>query len=146
MNIRLDKEIPMAAQELYRILRTPEFPAFLANEYGVSANIEIQEKYIGNPAQKNHPDGHEILWRLDLPVLKKKFQACGMLQLFHIDSTRCFLILAGNIHVGRFGVGRLLERKVVKRVKRESDQLSNMIAKWKSVSNKTGVANQKRGV
>ena len=146
MNIRLEKEIPIAAQELYRILRTPEFPAFLANEFGVSADIEIQEKYTGNPAQKNHPDRHAIQWRLHLPVLKKKFQACGMLQLFHIDSSRCFLSLEGNIHIGRFGVGRLLERKVVKRVKMESDQFSSMIAKWKSVSNKTRVANQKPGV
>ena len=145
MNIRLEKEIPIAAQELYRILRTPEFPAFLANEYGVSANVEIQEKYTGNPAQNHHPDRHEIQWILHLPVLKKKFQACGKLQLFHIDGSRCFLILEGNIHIGRFGVGRLLERKVVKRVKRESDQFSCMIARWKFVSNNTGVANQNRG-
>jgi hypothetical protein len=138
MNIRLEKEIPMTAQELYRILRTSEFTTFLTNEYGVYADIEIQEKCAGVSAQKNHPDRHELQWRLSLPVLRKKFQAFGMLQLFHLDESRCFVILEGNIHIGRFGVGRLLERKVVKRVKRESDQFSNMIAKWKSVSNKCG--------
>ena len=145
MNIRLEKEIPIAAQELYRIIHTPEFPAFLTNQYGVTADIEIHENYTGNPVQKNHPDRHEIQWRLQLLVLKKKFQACGILQLFHIDGSRCFLILEGNIHIGGFGVGRLLERKVVKRVKSESDQFSIMIARWKSISNNTGVAKQKRG-
>lgn len=138
MNIQLDKEIPMSAQELNRILRTPEFTAFLINEYGVDANIEIQVGFPGNPAQKNHPDHHEIPWRLDLPILKKKFQACGMLQLFHIDISRCFLTLKGSIDIGHFGVGKLLERKVLKRVKRESDQFASIIDRWKSVSNKGG--------
>lgn len=138
MDIRLEKEFPMSALELHRILRTPEFAAFLANEYGVYANIEIQEKSFGNPAPKNHPDRHEIQWSLNLPVSKKKFQTSGILQLFPIDRSRCFLILEGSVHIGRFGVGRLLERKVVKRLKRESDQFSRMIARWKSVNNKCG--------
>lgn len=128
----------MTAQELYQILGTPEFAAFLTDEYGVNANIEIQDKYAGNAAQDKDRDRHQIQWRLDLLVLKKKFQAFGILQLFHIDNSRCFLILEGNVHVGSFGVGRLLERKVAKRVKMESDQFSSVIAKWKSVNNNGG--------
>ena len=138
MNIRLDKEIPMSAQELYRILRTPGFNEFLVDDYGVDANIEIIEKLPGNPAHKNHPDHHEIQWRLDFPLLKKKLQAFGMLQLFHIDRSRCFLILKGSIHIGRFGVGRLLERKVLRRINKESDQFASIIDRWKSVGNKGG--------
>ena len=138
MNIRIEKKLPMTAQELYRILGTPEFTAFLTDEYGVNANIEILEKYTRKPPQNNNKDRHEIRWRLDLLILKKKFEVFGLLQLFHIDKSRCFLVLEGNVHTGRFGVGRLLERKVAKRVELESDQFSSVIAKWKSFKNNGG--------
>ncbi len=138
MDIRIEKKIPMTAQELYRILGTPEFTAFLTAEYGVKANLEVLDKYSDNSAQNSERDHHEIRWRLDLLVLKKKFEAFGVLRLFHIDKSRCFLILEGSVQLGRLGVGRLLERKVAKRVKIESEQLSRLVTKWKLVNNNGG--------
>ena len=136
MDIHLEKELPLSAQELHQILLAPEFAVFLNNEYGVYVDMEIQETTSGNSTEINRPDHHETRWRIDLSALKKKFRASGMLQLFHIEGNRCLLILKGRIHIGRFGVGRFLERKVAKRVQRGSDRFYGIITKWRSENTK----------
>jgi len=42
MNFYLENEIPMSARELWQILFTPEFDAFMAKEYGHKAYVELE--------------------------------------------------------------------------------------------------------
>ena len=42
MDIRIVNEIPMSAQELWKILGTPEFDAFVAREYELKEYTEIE--------------------------------------------------------------------------------------------------------
>ena len=168
MDIRLENEIPLPAPEQYRILFTSEFIAFLAQEYGLCANMAVEEKSSVNPIlglvriipsldlsnmgqgipsktfvsheivnQQHHiknPERFELHWGFDLPVLKKKFQASGILHLIPVNESSCLLILKGKIHIRFFGIGGLLERKFMKRVKRGVDQFPRLVEKWKSIS------------
>ena len=48
MDFRLENEIPMSAQELWRILHTPEFDAFAAREYELKAYEELEKQVTDN--------------------------------------------------------------------------------------------------
>ena len=48
MEFRLEDEVPMSAQELWLILHTPEFDAFVAKEYGLKAYIELDRNTLDN--------------------------------------------------------------------------------------------------
>jgi hypothetical protein len=48
MDFRLENEIPMSAQELWRILYTPEFDAFMAEEYELKAYNELERQVSEN--------------------------------------------------------------------------------------------------
>jgi len=47
MDIRLENEIPISAEELWRILHTPEFDAFTAREYQLKEYIELEKQVSG---------------------------------------------------------------------------------------------------
>ena len=44
MDIRLEDEIPISAEELWRILHTPEFDAFTAREYELKEYTELEKR------------------------------------------------------------------------------------------------------
>lgn len=44
MDFYFDNEIPMSARELWQILCTPEYDAFLAKEYGHKAYVELERE------------------------------------------------------------------------------------------------------
>jgi hypothetical protein len=48
VDIRLEDEVPMSAQELWRTLHTPEFDAFLAREYEFKASMELERRVSDN--------------------------------------------------------------------------------------------------
>jgi hypothetical protein len=52
MDIRLENVIPMSAQELWRILHTPEFDAFIAREYEFKAYTELERKVSDNMIER----------------------------------------------------------------------------------------------
>ena len=137
---------------MWQTLSTPEFTPFLAEVYGLYTDLGIEEKATANPIHgrvkilprldltgitrvpisERDRDRFEVSWKIALPVLEKKFQASGILQLIPIDSGRCRLVLKGRVQIRFFGVGRVLERKVVKSVKREAERFHRVIGRWKS--------------
>jgi len=48
MDICLENEIPISAQELWRTLHTPEFDAFIAKEYEFKAYMELEKQVSDN--------------------------------------------------------------------------------------------------
>jgi hypothetical protein len=48
MDISVENEVPMSAQELWRILHTPEFDAFAAREYELKAYKELEKQVSDN--------------------------------------------------------------------------------------------------
>ena len=48
MDIRLENEIPISAEELWRIMHTPEFDAFTAKEYEFKEYKELKRQVSGN--------------------------------------------------------------------------------------------------
>ena len=48
MDFRLENEIPMSAQELWRTLHTPEFDTFTAREYELKAYMELEKQVSDN--------------------------------------------------------------------------------------------------
>jgi hypothetical protein len=48
MDFRLENEIPMSAQELWRTMHTPEFDAFIAEEYELKAYTELEKQVWDN--------------------------------------------------------------------------------------------------
>jgi hypothetical protein len=48
MNIRVENEVPMSAQELWRIMHTSEFDAFAAREYELMAYKELEKEVSDN--------------------------------------------------------------------------------------------------
>ena len=48
MEFHLEHEVPMSAQELWLLLHTPEFDAFVAKEYGLKAYIELERNILDN--------------------------------------------------------------------------------------------------
>ena len=139
---------------MWETLSTQEFTAFLADVYGLYADVGIEEKFSSNPINgrvkifpnldlsdisreqlsEGKRDRFEVSWGIAFPVLKHKFRASGILQILPIDSGRCLLILKGSVHIRFFGVGSLLERKVVKRLKREGEQFHRVIVRWKAMN------------
>lgn len=48
MDIRLEDEIPISAEELWRILHTPEFDVFAAKEYELKEYTELEKEVSDN--------------------------------------------------------------------------------------------------
>jgi hypothetical protein len=48
MHFYLENEIPMSAKELWQTMHTPEFDAFVAQEYGLSGYIELERQVSDN--------------------------------------------------------------------------------------------------
>lgn len=48
MQFYLENKIPMSAKELWQTMHTPEFDAFVAQEYGLSSYIELERQILDN--------------------------------------------------------------------------------------------------
>ena len=48
MNIRIEHEVPMSANELWQTLYTPEFDAFLVREYELKSHTELEKQVSDN--------------------------------------------------------------------------------------------------
>ncbi len=71
MDFYLDNEIPMSAPELWRLLCTPEYDAFLAKEYGHKAYVELERESLDRMLRRRM----KIITKVDLSEMDLNYVA-----------------------------------------------------------------------